>query len=237
MMSSSLLAASNTAFINDIPDFTQSQIRGWRHHNGSQYCGPVAVSNSLYWMSAMNGNQADLVKALASRRYMNTDVTRGTSTANLLNGVHAIAIDLFGGYDSLAYQGWKFHPAKYSTGVDIPDFSWITEGIANDSTVWLNVGWYRYDRNTDVYYRLDGHWVTLVGYDDDILILHDPAPRAGLKFANEYVHTSSIRSGVLAGSVAGLPRSASGYLLLGEGMHIKSIADVAIIDGAVKFKR
>ncbi len=185
----------------------------------------------------MNGSQADLVKALASRRYMNTDVSRGTKTTNLLNGVHAIAIDMFGAYQSLAYQGWKPHPARYSSGITTPDIDWITQGIANDSSVWLNVGWYKHDREADLYYRVGGHWVTLVGYDDNVLIIHDPAPRAGLTFANEFVHVSAIKSGILTGSIAGLPRPASGYLLLGKGMHIKSGADVAIIDGAVRFRR
>ena len=71
----------------------------------------------------------------------------------------------------------------------------------------------------------------------NVLIVHDPAPRAGQSFANEYVQTSMIRSGMLEGKLAGLPRLAKGYLRLGNGMHIKSGADVAIVDGAIRFKR
>jgi hypothetical protein len=232
-----LMAASNTAFINAIPDFTQSRITGWQHGHGSEYCAPVAVSNSLIWMTNLKGDQADLAKLLASSRYMNTDVWRGTTTNDLLRGVDAIARYLFGGYRSLEYQGWKTHPIQYSTGTRVPDFRWITDSISKDSAVWLNVGWYQYDWLNDIYYRVGGHWVTLVGYDASILILHDPAPRAGESFANEYVHTSRIGSGTLAGTISGLPRSAIGYLLLGEGMHVKKVADVAIVDGAVRFRR
>lgn len=237
LISLPLMAASNTAYINQIPDFTQSHISGWQHRKGSQYCGPVAVSNSLYWLAEMKGSQQNLIKQLASARYMDTDITKGTRTTQLLDGVHSMAIDLLGGYASLEYQGWKLHPAIFSTGIEVPDIRWFTQGVTQDSAVWLNVGWYKYDRQRNLYYRVGGHWVTLVGYDGNILILHDPAPRAGQSFANEYVHTAMIGNGALAGRVAGLPRPARGYLLLGKGMHIKSNADVGIVDGAIRFRR
>jgi hypothetical protein len=188
-------------------------------------------------MANVRGDQADLAKLLASGRYMNTDIWKGTSTSDVLRGVDAIAMDMFGGYSSLEYQGWKKHPAQFSTGTRVPDIHWITEGIGKNSAVWLNVGWYQYDRHTNAYHRVGGHWVTLVGYDFRILIIHDPAPRAGLSFANEYVHISTIGSGTLAGNAPGLPRSARGYLLLGDGMHVKKVADVGIVDGAVRFRK
>lgn len=231
------MAASNTAFINEIPDFTQSRITGWQFGHGSEFCAPVAVSNSLAWMTNIRAGQADLAKLLASSRYMNTDVWRGTTTGDLLRGVDVFAMELFGGYRRLEYQGWKKHPMQYSTGTGVPDIRWITEGIGSNSTVWLNVGWYKYDRQHDIYHRVGGHWVTLVGYDSRILIIHDPAPRAGKFFANEHVLTSTIESGVLAGGISGLPRPAKGYLRLGEGMHLKKVADIAIVDGAVRFMR
>ena len=234
---SPLLAAGNTAYINEIPDFTQSRITGWQYRHGSEYCAPVAVSNSLMWMTDLSSEQADLAKLLASGRYMNTDIWKGTTTTKLLRGVDAIARDLLGGYVSLEYQGWKKHPVQFSTGTKVPDIHWITDGISKDSAVWLNVGWYQYDRVNDIYHRVGGHWVTLVGYDDSILIIHDPAPRAGQSFANEHVYTARIGSGILTGRLSGLPRPARGYLLLGKGMHLKSIADVAIVDGAVRFRR
>lgn len=238
LISFPLLAASYTAFVNEIPDYTQSRIIGWQYGHGSEYCAPVAVSNSLIWMTGIgSGGQTDLAKLLASSRYMNTNVWKGTRTRDLLNGVHAIAMDLFGGYRSIEYQGWKKHPMQYSTGTRVPEFRWITEGIAMDSAVWLNVGWYRYDRQNDIYHRVGGHWVTLVGYDSTILIIHDPAPRAGESYANEFVHTSMIDRGTLAGELTGLPRPARGYLRLGNGMHIKKVADIAIVDGAVRFRK
>ncbi|UCB55753.1 MAG: hypothetical protein JSW45_04280 [Thiotrichales bacterium] len=231
------MAESNLEFINEIPDFTQSNIRGWQYRYGAEFCAPVAVSNSLSWMAGMTDNQASLAILLASGRYMNTDVWKGTSMSSMLSGIHAIAVDLFGGYKNLGYQGWKRHPHRFSTGKRIPDIEWVKDGIGKDSAVWLNVGWYRYDSNNDSYHRVGGHWVTLVGYDSDVLVLHDPSPRAGRIFANEYVRTSVIGHGVMIDRTTAYVRPAKGFLQLGEGMHIKSIADVAIVDGAIVFRR
>jgi hypothetical protein len=235
LSTSMLMAATNTVYINQIPDLTQSRIHDREYGYGFELCAPVAVSNSFVRLTHEPDRQIELVKLLASSRYMNTNVWKGTRTTDLLNGVDAFARDMFGGYSSLEYQGWKKHPAQFSTGIDIPGLSWITEGIDKGSAVWLNVGWYRYDSHSKTYQRVGGHWVTLVGHDGNILIIHDPAPRAGRFFANEFVHTYVITDGVLAYRLTGLNRSAKGYLLLGEGMHIKSMSDTAIVDGAVKF--
>lgn len=231
------MADSNTAYIDSIPDFTQSHINGRQYGYGSELCAPVAVSNSIAWMTGNADNQYALATRLASPAYMNTNVWKGTSTAGVLNGVDAIAKALFGCYRGLEYQGWKKHPRRFATGESIPDLNWIRQGVGRMSAVWLNVGWYRYFRRSNSYHRIGGHWVTLVGYDDRLLILHDPAPRAGDVFANEYVNTGRIKSGTLVDRATGQHRAAGGYLLLGEGMHIKKGADVAIIDGAVRFLR
>jgi len=88
---------------------------------------------------------------------------------------------------------------------------------------------------TNAYKRIGGHWVTLVGSTENKLIFHDPSPRSGKIFSNEIVKYTEIINGLLVGNKIGLPTSAKGYLLLNEGMHIKSRADVAIIDGIVYF--
>ena len=111
----------------------------------------------------MTGSQENLIKQLASSRYMNTDVRKETGSTQMLNGIHDMATDLFGGYESLEYQGWKLHPSRFSTGIRVPDFHWITQELSENTAVWLNVGWYEYDRRRNRYYRVGGHWVTLVG--------------------------------------------------------------------------
>ena len=231
------MADSHTAYINSIPDFTQSHLSGRQFGYGSEMCAPVAVSNSIAWMTGKTDNQYALALQLASPAYMNTNVWKGTGTAGVLNGVDVIANELFGDYRGLEYQGWKKHPRRFASGESIPNINWIKQGVGRMSAVWLNIGWYRYIRRSNTYYRIGGHWVTMVGYDDNLLILHDPAPRAGDAFANEYVDTGRIENGTLVDRSTGLYKPARGYVLLGEGMHIKRGADVAIIDGAVRFLR
>ncbi len=225
----------NSAYINEIPDFTQTDVRGNNSGNGQQYCAPVAVSNSLMWLSKKSTGQLQLIKKLASKKYMNTGM-RGTGTTGVLNGVNKIAVELFGGYSKLEYQGWRKHPEKYSRGVKIPEISWLAKGISKESAVWLNVGWYRFNKLEKEYSRIGGYWVTLVGIEKNTLIIHDPALKAGKSFSNEYVQISKIFDGYLWGDELGLPTHAKGYFILGKGMHIKPKADVAILDGAIVFR-
>ena len=228
---------SNYEYINEIPDFTQTDVRGNNTGNGQQYCGPVAVSNSLMWLSDERTDQLELIKKLASKRYMNTSLKNGTGTTGVLKGVDKIAKEWFGGYSKLEYQGWRKHPKKFSTGLKVPEIEWLVKGISKDAAAWLNVGWYKFNEAKNEYRRIGGHWVSLVGFDENTLIIHDPAPRAGNSFANEYVEIYQIIDGTLVGKKIGLPTSAKGYYILGEGMYVKYNADVAILDGVVVFKK
>ncbi|MCG8668107.1 MAG: C39 family peptidase [Pseudomonadales bacterium] len=227
-------ANANTRYINKIPDFTQTEIKGASFGNGQQFCGPTAVSNSIIWLSKSKDSQADLIKKLASKPYMNTSLKNGTGTKGMLKGIHKISRELFGNYRTLTYKGWRIHQKKYSSGEKAPDINWLKEGISAKSAVWLNIGWYKRAANHIDFVRTGGHWVTLVGHQGkNTLIIHDPAPRAGKHFANEYVRAEKLRSGKLTGKKKGLPISAKGFLALKEGMHIKKKADYAIIDGAI----
>ncbi|MFK8028815.1 MAG: hypothetical protein AB8G18_01130 [Gammaproteobacteria bacterium] len=228
--------ASEMPFIHDIPDFTQTHVIGKSRGNGQQYCAPTAVSNSLVWMSGGEISQLALIKKLASKRYMNTSLKNGTGTTGVLRGVERISEELFGRYKELTYEGWRVHPKSYSSGLKRPDIAKMKSYISAKSTAWINVGWYKYNKKNDEYQRIGGHWVTLVGAKGNQLILHDPAPRAGQTFSNEFVTFSEVKTGTLTGEKTGLPADARGYYSLGKGMHIKSRADVALIDGVVYFK-
>ncbi|WP_444911329.1 C39 family peptidase [Microbulbifer sp. PAAF003] len=228
-------AIANSAYINEIPDFTQTDIIQKKYGYGKQLCGPVAASNSLFWLNNQRLDQITLIKRLASKNYMNTSLNNGTGTSGMLRGIDKISNELFGRVKLLEYQGWRKHPAQYSNGAKVPSVQWLKEGVNSNSTVLINVGWYKLD-GIDTYKRVGGHWVTLVGYTSGSLIIHDPAPRAGSSFANEYVKVSTIQSGTLTGNKKGLPRPAIGYIQLGQGMHIKSSTDLALIDGAIKLK-
>ena len=74
---SSVMQPSRTA----IPDLTQTDPRGNFPAGGVTYCGPVAVSNSLWalfgkeYEARETFTQFDLVHELASQPFMNIDVS------------------------------------------------------------------------------------------------------------------------------------------------------------------
>jgi len=224
-------------FINSIPGLTQTDIHDPVRGHGYNYCAPAVVANSIAWLTGNNSDVEQLARELASPRYMNTDTYRGTTLYGLLHGIDRIARELFGGYRHLEYQGRDTNYGHFSSGRRVPDWQTVLNAVTDNSAVWLSVGWYRYDRRNNLYHYVGAHWVTLVGYDGNTLVLHDPSPRAGQDFANEFVKTEPLQSGMLVGNGSGLPLPARGYLRLGEGMHIKRIADTAIADGAVIFYR
>jgi len=242
-----------TEKIFDIPDYTQTdESFGGFQENGNYYCAPVSASNSIIWLSE-NGyddlNTFNQYEDLNLSQYytiidlsdaMSTDENEGTNQWNFCYGLKSYITDLAYSYVRLEYQGWRGIPQEFDTGVDIPNIEWIKEGIEGYASAWLHVGWYTYDENTDTYNRFFGHWITLVGHgfdsiDDnsDYLIAHDPSPRAGYEFSNEYILPVLIESGMLNGNYGGLPRSAEGYYKLQGGMHIHSNADFGILDGVV----
>lgn len=242
--------------IDSIPDLMQTDKRANFPGGGTVYCCLVAVANSFMWLDSNgfpdlvqdSGDQFDdeirLVKLLASKAYMDTSLVDGTGTTKLMRGIKKYVQERGYKIERLEYQGWRKHPEEIRTRFPAPQLNWIKKGIIGNGAVWINVGWYKYIPSENEYKRIAGHWVTLVGYgkdeemraNPDILIFHDPSPRAGKEFSNEFVLVSRIRSGKLTGEWKGLPRSAAGYYKLTGGMHIKRGADFAILDGAVVLK-
>jgi C-terminal processing protease CtpA/Prc len=245
-----------TDIIYSIPDLCQTDKKANFPGGGSQFCCLVSIANSLMWLDSNgfpklvknSGNsfekQVELVKLLSSERYMDTSLVDGTGTTKLMRGIKKYIRDRGYEIERLEYEGWRKHPPEMKTRFPVPRLGWIKHGILGNGAVWLNVGWYKYNSSKEEHVRIAGHWVTLVGYGKDengklsqnCLILHDPSPRAGKTFSNEYAIVNEIRTGTLVGKWIGLPRSAIGYYKLGGGMHIKNEADVAIIDGAITLK-
>ncbi len=232
---------------NAIPDLTQTDPKGNFPGRGATYCGPVAVSNSLWalfgpqyeWWEEFT--QYDLVRKLASHSYMNIEVSKGCTVKQLTRGVDTYLRERGEKDYYLKFQGWRPHDHRYATGFFQPRLSWIKKILsAERSAVWLNVGWYRETPGKGAPKRIGGHWVTAVGYGvdgqgrpaPDHLIIHDPAQRAGPP-APEFIKLSRIRGGELTGLYENLPRSAAGFYLLEGGMHLKSEAHHAVLDGAV----
>lgn len=240
--------SSNLSLIDQIPDLVQTDPKGNFARGGKSFCGPVAASNSLIWLKAGSKGaftdtiaQYDVVNQLASVDYMKTDPIKGIGAVGLIRGIRKFVENDIGDKDfTLAYQGWRSKPKKSSTGISTPQLDWICSFVGPGKSAWINLGWYRHDKEKDEYERIGGHWVTLVGYGADekgetnkqIIVVHDPSPRTG-NDPNDYVLLTLLEKGTLSGKSTRLPRPAKGLYLMEGGMHIKSTADVAIIDGVV----
>lgn len=229
-----------------IPDLTQTDSKGKFAGGGRMFCGPVAVSNSLW---ALYGKDCqleglthyDLVNKLASQQFMNTQPTKGTTVKQLMSGADTYLQGRGEKNYFLKFQGWRVSSQRYQSGVSAPRLQWIKDILSEKrSAVWLNVGWYRHLPDNGPLKRISGHWVTAVGYGKDAkgkldphcLIIHDPAPRAGPS-RSQYIKLRKIESGVLTGLFTNLPRSARNYYLMEGDMRLKRGADYAVLDGAV----
>lgn len=246
--------------IEQTPDLMQSAPEAKLPGAGMTYCGPVAVSNSLIYLAehgypklapahGSKGTQGELARKLA--QYMGTNTKRGTSVERLLNGVHRFVKDRGYAIDSLQYQGWEPHPASCSTGVKYPQVQFLENSLQGDTAVWLKIGWYKYSSRTGLYHLFEGHWVTLVGCesqensssvpakpaaDEDVLIIHDPAPRSGSQFSSERVRLEPITGGSFH-TIDGHPAMpANGFFKLKGDLKIKPGADCGILDGVVVLK-
>jgi hypothetical protein len=254
---SQVLATELPAFSIDkvtaIPDLMQSHVEAGLPDGGKVYCGPVAVSNSLVWLSK-NGfeklvassvddprSQGALALLISSPPYMRTTLLSGTDTQKFISGIEKY-VQAAGLPFQLAYQGWEEAPSKYSRGSDLPQLDFIKSGVLGPSAAWLKIGWYRYDVvRRDVYRRFAAHWVTVVGYgknekgidDPNVLIVHDPAPRSGVLASHDYVEVSLLERGTLELWRDGPRRAAAGFYKLAGGLKIKEGADLGILDGAV----
>jgi len=239
----------HTALVEQYPDVLQNDPRAGFAGGGRTFCAPAAVSNSLV-VFARNGfprllpdgmpgelGHFELVKTLASQEFTNTNLSDGTSAANVLWGVERYVHSRGYAPRALYYEGWRRHDARYSTGRQVPDLPTIKAEIAAGSAVWLNLGWYAYSAESGEYRRNGGHWLTLVGYgaardgspSPNVLIVHDPATSPT---GREHVDVEILGSGRLVGSERGLPRPAEGYMRLGGELRLKR-NHLAILDGVV----
>lgn len=241
----------------ETPDFCQTDPAGGFPDKGGDFCGPVAVSNSLMYLAKNSfpkllpaektekEAQIELIHRLASKEYMDTVEKDGTSPPRLMAGVQRLAED--SGYKviRLEQQGWKEATAQFPQGAEMPSLNWIKDGLsAKGGAVWLNVGWYKADAKTNEYRRIGGHWVTLVGYGKDrdgkedslTFMIHDPAPRTGMKPLTQWVRFDPLEKGFLQRDLSTTKvqrRAAKGFFEMKGEMKLKTNADVAILDAAV----
>lgn len=241
----------------DIPDFCQTDPVGRFPGGGGNYCGPVAVANSLMFLARQGfpklrpsetpdpEAQVRVIHTLGSPEFMDTDAKHGTSPPRLMRGVKAFVEQAGYRIRRLEQQGWREGSKQFPAKVQVPSLEWMKSGLASPGgAVWLNVGWYKIDAKTGGYHRFGGHWVTLVGYGRDRdgrenplkLIIHDPAPRTGVKPATQWISLSRLDRGTLHRKIPPdqeRHRDAAGFYEMKGEMKLKSGADAAILDAAV----
>ena len=220
-----------TEKIYNTPDFLQSDSQANFPNKGYSFCAPVSISNSLMWLDDhgfdrlvrntgdRKADQINLIKQLASEKYINTVSGGGQGTKRIFTGVSRYISSRGYRYKRLEYQGIANPPREYHTGVKIPQLDWIKRGILDYGSVWLKVAWYDHNPETDMYVRGMGHVVTVVGYGVDeggnenpnIIIIHDPAIRSGEDFANDYVLVEKIDKGAMKTEKGKLLSSAKGF--------------------------
>ncbi len=221
-------------FYNEIPDLLQTLNTAGFAGDGQQFCAPVAVSNSLVWLEGNKDEhyQIEMVHTLSSPTYMNTNPRTGTNVYGLTNGVHKYAIERWGKYKILQYSGWGKTPAKFRSTLEKPTIRWMTNALHRKGAIWINIGWYNQEGIN--YRRTGGHWVTLVGYEQGKLVIHDPAPRAGKHFSNDFISLNPLTGGQLINS--NRTTNAHNHFMITGGMKTSSKGTFAIIDGAVIFE-
>jgi hypothetical protein len=226
--------AQSESFYNEIPDLLQTLNSAGFSGDGQQFCGPVAVSNSLVWLEGNKDEtyQIDLVHKLSSPTYMNTSTVNGTDVFGLTRGIHTYAMERWGKYKTLEYSGWSKSPAQFRSNLKKPTLDWMTSALHRKGAVWLNIGWYNQEGIN--YRRAGGHWVTLVGYERGKLVIHDPAPRAGKTFSSQFISLNILRGGQLIRRTR--TTDARDHFVIADGMAISPKGKFAIIDGAVIFE-
>lgn len=226
--------SAGDVFYNEIPDLLQTLDTADFAGGGQQFCAPVAVSNTLVWLegNADEQYQLALAKKLSSSAYMGTSLEDGTSASDLTTGLHKYAMERWGRYKTLEYSGWSKVPKKFASARVKPTLDWMQQALHRKGGVFLNIGWYN-PQGID-YARNGGHWVTLVGYDNGKLIVHDPAPRSGKEFSNEYVSVAMLDGGRLIRNNSST--EARNHFIISDGLAISKKGKVAIIDGAVRFE-
>lgn len=243
----------NTVSVDRIittPDLMQTLPAANLPYDGTAYCGPVAVSNSLVWLThqgypklGLNDGadspftQGKLARVLGDK--MSTG--SGTFAFELLRGIDQFVVEQGYAVDYLKYQGYEFRDPKYDTGVKIPDLNWIKSGLKGPSGVWLSIGFYNYSPDKDEYVPFSEHWVTLVGFgqdkngkeDPNILIIHDPAERSGAATSHDYVRLEKLQHGTFAAESPKPDKQAKGWYKMGGDLKIKKGSNCAILEGAV----
>lgn len=214
-------------------------------YRGSYSCGPTAFANVLIAMDRRGyenlvtgdvrskDDQRALLLKLGAKPYLETS-RYGIGPVAAMRGIRRFVSER--GYQAnLQWQGWR-RGGEFAAGRFV-DPGWLREGVGGDSSMVLNVGWYDYDPAADLYSRVGGHYMTLVGFrpegDRFTYLIHDPASRSGPGKVTHEARLAPIPTGRLAPWKQYGQRDARGHFLI-EGIVVNRTADAAILDGAIR---
>jgi hypothetical protein len=234
------------------PHFWQLDPRGGFKNGGKDYCGPVAISDSLVYLAHHGfpellpdgeGDQAqiDLINSLASPHYLGTDPDKGTGSGSVLRGIEKYVVAHGYQCTTMEYKG------MYELGrrerefivADRPDLDWMKKGMLDPhGAVWLAVGWYT-QTGEGHWKRTGGHWVPMVGFDAAdpcALLIHNPGTRGNGDRpddpAQDVVHLKEVSAGTLDMDDGPEHDAAGRYILSGPGLPIGP-DKVAFLDSAI----
>lgn len=237
--------------ISEIPNICQTCYPKLVRWGGEPHCAPASVSNSIFWLSKngfpnllpfvdldQNVAQAKLLNLLGDT--MGTTDTEGTSPYKVMNGLKKYLDSKNVVYKKMAATGWRDVPSFVERKTEWPSLSWVQQGIKTAHSVWILVLWTRYNEKKDRYEIFGGHWVTIVGFgknesgltDKNILVIHDPAPRAQRR---NYFSTATILShGIVYEEDRSTisPKDAKGAISLSGDFVFKPTASHGIVVGA-----
>ncbi|MEW5818702.1 MAG: C39 family peptidase [Cyanobacteriota bacterium] len=232
-----------------IPDFKQQNPAF--PDNGSYYCGPASVSNSLFYLKengypdiTNNKSQVELVKELAT--YFKTNPDSGSTVNDFCNGLNNFIKDKGYTVKKLEYQGYR--PIDKFKNSNIPKLDDIKQAIEKNCVVFLLFGFYQkpvINNGKVVYKRDDGHWTTLVGHSFDgsnfnsnYLVVHDPFHSNIKAIENRYIELQQLHNGILKPNIndkeSTLQQNAAGYYKINKGIdYLDKNQLVSILDGVV----
>lgn len=236
----------------ETPHFWQLDPRGGFLNGGKDYCGPVAISDSLIYlgrhgfpdlMPDSQGEQAqiDMINLLASPHYLGTDPEKGTGAGAVLRGIEKYVVGHGYQCTTMEYEGWSKVGDRQREFVmaDRPDLDWLKKGILDPhGAAWLAIGWYT--RTGDGQWkRSGGHWVAMVGFDardPHALLIHNPGTRGNGNLpddpAKDVVHLEPANAGTLD-TGDGPSLDASGrYQVSGPGLPMRH-DEIAFLDAAI----
>lgn len=129
---------------------------------------------------------------------------------------------------SISHYGWRPVPSRFQKD-SFPDITILSDYLKpQQNAIWLNIGWYKHNTNSNSYFRTGGHWVTLTALpveNKNSIIVHDPATLAD---RCENISLTTIENGTLTGNMTGLPLPAEGF-----NYFRNSSGKYGIIDGFI----